>query len=301
MDWNDLKLFLAVARLGSIRAAAQELGVNQSTVNRRMDVLEHDLNLVLFDRSTRGFVLTGQGSAIAEAATPMQAQSDRVRVEAERLRRCLTGSLKITAPHSVGVAYVAPIIEAFRTRFPQVLVEYDGSERRFDIAAGEADIAFRYAYAAPDASLASDLVDEQPWGIFCSRSFAERHGKPACLEDLGRFPVVALGGTIGSTPQHEGFMRQVDPARISGVASSVPNMRNVLHSGLGVGVLPYLAAALEENLCLCFGPLPELTSRMWLVTTPEARREPRVAEFLKIAVAWFRNHAAGEPSARASL
>lgn len=293
MDWNDLKLFLAVARLGSIRAAASELGVNQSTVNRRMDVLEHDLNLVLFDRSTRGFVLTGQGSAVAETAAPMQAQSDRIRVEAERLRRCLTGTLKITAPHSVGITYIAPIIEAFSARYPQVLVEYDGSERRFDIAAGEADIAFRYAYDEPDASLAFDLMDEQPWGVYCSRSFAERHGMPACLADLGRFPVVALGGAIGSTPQHEGFMRDLGPARISGVAASVPNMRNVLHSGLGVGVLPYLAADLEANLCLCFGPLPGLTSWMWLVTTPEARRETRVAAFVKIATAWFQNRARG--------
>jgi DNA-binding transcriptional LysR family regulator len=223
----------------------------------------------------------------------MQAQADRVRVEAERLRRGLTGTLKITAPHSVGVTFIAPIVEAFSARHPQVLVEYDGSERRFDVAAGEADIAFRYAYDEPDASLAFDFLDEQPWGVYCSRGFAQRNGTPACLADLGRFPVVALGGVIGNTPQHEGFMRRVDPARISGMAASVPNMRNVLHSGLGVGVLPYIAADLEEGLCLCFGPLPELTSRMWLVTTPEARREPRVAEFVKIATAWFRNRASG--------
>lgn len=291
MDWNDLRLFLTVARLGSIRAAASELGVNQSTVNRRMDVLEHDLNLMLFDRSTRGFVLTAQGSAIAVAAASMQAQADRVRVEAERLRRSLTGTLKLTAPHSVGITYIAPIIEIFSARYPQVLVEYDGSERRYDIAAGEADIAFRYAYDAPDASLAADLMDEQPWGVYCSRSFAKRNGTPACLEDLCRFPVVALGGAIGSTPQHEGFMRNVNPARISGVAATVPDMRNVLHSGLGVGVLPYLAADLEENLCLCFGPLPGMTSRMWLVTTPEARREPPVAAFVKIAMTWFQSRA----------
>lgn len=293
MDWNDLRLFLAVARLGSIRAAAAELGVNQSTVNRRMDVLEHDLNLVLFDRSTRGFVLTAQGSAMAEAAAPMQAQADRVRAEAERLRRTLTGRLKLTAPHSVGVAFIAPIIEAFTARHPQVLVEYDGSERRYDIAAGEADIAFRSTFEAPGPALAFDLLAEQPWGVYCSRNFAARHGKPACLEDLGRFPVVALGGAVGGTPQHESFMRHVDPARISGVAASVPNMRNVLHSGLGVGVLPYLAADLEENLCLCFGPLPELTARMWLVTTHDARREPLVAAFVKIATAWFQTRAGG--------
>lgn len=296
MDWNDLKLFLAVARLGSIRAAALDLGVNQSTVNRRMDVLEHDLNLVLFDRSTRGFVLTVQGQAISAAAAPMQQQSDRVRTEAERLRRGLTGSLKLTAPHSVGVAYVAPIIEAFNARYPQVLVEYDGSERMFDLAAGEADIAFRYAYDEPDPSLAFDILQEQPWWVYCSRSFANRCGMPACLDDLTRFPVVALGGAIGSTPAHIAFMHKISPARISGMAASIPNMRNILHSGLGVGVLPVVTAETDENLRQCFGPLPELTSRMWLVTTHDARREPRVAAFVKIATAWFASHAKAEAS-----
>jgi hypothetical protein len=63
---------------------------------------------------------------------------------------------------------------------------------------------------------------------------------------------------IGKTPQHEAFMAKVDPARISGTAAPVPIMRNVLHSGLGVGVLPDLAAALEDILCLCFCPLHEL-------------------------------------------
>ena len=297
MDWNDLRLFLSVARLGSIRAAAADLGVNQSTVNRRMDVLEHDLNLVLFDRSTRGFVLTAQGSTIAEAAAPMQAQADRVQAEAERLRRVLIGTLKLTAPHSVGIAFIAPIIEAFNARYPQVLVEYDGSERYHDIAGGEADIAFRCGYTTPDAALAVDLVDQQAWSVYCSRSFAERNGKPGCLEDLGRFPLVALGGMIGNTPQHEAFMANIDPARISGRVASVPNMRNVLHSGLGVGVLPDLAADLENDLCLCFGPLPKLAARMWLVTTHDARREPRVAAFVQIAKTWFQNRAWGKDPA----
>ena len=288
MDWNDLKLFLAVARTGSIRAAAIEQGVNQSTVNRRMDVLEHDLNLVLFDRSTRGFALTEQGRAIADVAAPMEPEAGRVLAEAEKLRRSLRGTLKITAPQTVGVLFVAPIIEAFRSRYPDVLVEYDGSEKRFDLHAGEADVAFRAGFAEPDQSHAFDLVHQHQWGVYCSPAFAQRHGMPACMEDIRRFAVVALSGAIGAGPANEWFMRHVDPSRISGVASSVPNMANILHAGLGIGILPVVSALQEKTFCLCFGPIPELTSQMWLVTTPEARRKPRVAAFVKVALAWFR-------------
>lgn len=288
MDWNDLKLFLAVARTGSIRGAATELGVNQSTVNRRIDVLEHHLNLVLFDRSTRGFALTEQGRAIADVAAPMETDAARVLTEAEHLRRSLRGTLKITAPQTVGVLFVAPIIEAFRSLYPDVLVEYDGSEKRFDLHAGEADVAFRAGFAEPDPSHAFDLVNQHHWGVYCSPTFAQQHGMPACMEDIRHFAVVALSGSIGGGPANEWFMRHVDPARISGVASSVPNMANILHAGLGVGILPVVSAFQEKTLCMCFGPIPELTSRMWLVTTPEARRKPRVAAFVKVALAWFR-------------
>lgn len=289
MDWNDLKLFLTVARAGSIRAAAMELCVNQSTVNRRMDVLEHDLNLVLFDRSTRGFVLTEQGRAIAGAAAPMHEMAERVRAEAERLRRSLAGTLKITAPQTMGVTYVAPIIEAFRLRHPDVIVEYDGSEGRADLHAGEADVALRAGYVAPDDSFAADLVHEHQWAVYCSQAFADRNGMPSCVDDLGRFAVVRLGGAVGEGPGNVWFMGHVDPARISGAASSVPNMANILHAGLGVGILPMITAKQEPNLRLCFGPVPELATRMWLVTTHEARRVPRVSAFIKVALSWFRD------------
>lgn len=290
VDWNDLKLFLAVARLGSIRAAGTALGVNQSTVNRRMDVLEHDLNLVLFDRSTRGFVLTEAGQAMAATAEPMRAQAEKVQAEADRQRRALGGVLKITAPHALGVAFIAPILEAFRRDCPDVLVEFDGSERYFDLKAGEADVALRACFTEPDASLVSDFLIDHGWAVYCSRSFAARHGMPACEQDLERFPVVALGGGIGSVPPVEAFMHHAGAGRICAVAGSVPNMRNILHSGLGVGLMPMVTGRLEPDLLQCFGPIAALNAKVWIVTTPEARRNPRVAAFVKVALAWFRQN-----------
>lgn len=289
MDWNDLRLFLSVARHGSIRGAATELCVNQSTVNRRMDVLEHDLNLVLFDRTTRGFVLTEQGRAIAAAAEPMQARSDCVLAEAARLQRTLAGTLKITAPLTVGVILVMPIIEVFRRRYPDVMIDYDASEKRFDLHADEADVAFRAGFSEPDSTLAFDLVHIHQWAVYCGPAFAKKHGMPTCTAELRDFPVVTLGGAIGSGPRNAWFMSHVDPARISGLASSIPNMANVLHAGLGVGILPMLTGRQEANLVRCFGPIPEIESKMWIVTTPEARRTPRVAAFVATALQWFRD------------
>jgi DNA-binding transcriptional LysR family regulator len=291
MDWGDLRLFLAIARLGSVRAAAAELGVNQSTVNRRMDVLEHDLNLTLFDRTTRGFMLTETGAAIAVVAGPMQAQAEAVHTEADRLRRKLTGTLMLTGPQALGVTFAAPVIAEFRRHYPDVMVAYDGSERRLDLLAGEADIAFRAGFTQPEGKLVSDMMLPTDWSVYCSAEFARRSGMPSGLDEVGRFAVVALGGLIGASPANAWFMALVDPDRVTGMANSVPNMAAILHAGLGIGILPCVVGDNESGLMRCFEPVPELRSWVWLTTTPEARRNPRVAAFVKVALKWFREHA----------
>ena len=289
MDWNDLRLFLAVAQHGSIRAAGEHLGVNQSTVNRRMDVLEHDLKLRLFDRSTRGLALNAAGRAIADAAAPLSGLVTNVLQGADAQRRALTGSIKITAPSTAAIAFVAPIVEIFRAKFPDIRVEYDGSEARLDLHKGEADVALRAGPKPPDDSLHADLIHDHEWALYCSTGYAAQHGVPTCLAELRQFDVVDLAGAIGTRAGHQWMMQFADPARIAGTAQSVPNMRDILYAGLGVGTLPIMTGNRELGLVRCFDPIPELNTQMWLVTTHEARRVPRIAAFVEVALQWYRD------------
>ena len=289
MDWNDLRLFLAVAERGLIRAAADHLGVNQSTVNRRMDVLEHDLKLRLFERSTRGLALNAAGQAIVCAAAPLENCVTTVMQTADVQRRALTGTVKITAPLTSAIVFVAPIVEVFREKYPDIRVDYDGTEVRLDLHKGEADVALRAGLEPPDASFCADLIHDHEWALYCSTGYAARHGMPASLAELRLFDMVDLVGAIGARPGHQWLMRHADPARISGAAHSVPNMKDILYAGLGVGTLPVMTANLEPGLVRCFAPIPELMTQMWLVTTHEARRVPRIAAFVEVALQWFRD------------
>ena len=284
MDWDDLKLFLSVARLGSIRAAALELGVNQSTVNRRLEVLEQAVKLRLFDVTTRGHVLTAQGLALAGAATPMQAQAEAVAQAAHRLTRRMTGTLKITAPQTIFKEHVAPVIAEFHLSHPDVHLNYDGSERLLDLIAGEADIAFRAADVPPDPRFRADKVHDHLWAIYCSPAYAARRGVPGSVADLAGHDVVALGGRIGQRPGNEWFMQQIAAAKVTGIAETVPNMQQILLAGLGLGTLPCITGDAEPGLQRCFAPLPELTTTLWLVTTAEQSRDPRVQAFVALAL-----------------
>lgn len=286
MNWDDLKLFLAVARLGSIRAAAQEMGVNQSTVNRRLDCLEHALKVTLFDATTRGHVLTAQGQAMVEAACPMQVTADAVAQAAHLASRQMSGSLKITAPQAMFQNHIAPLIAEFHHSHPGIHLHYDDNERILDLQAGEADIAFRAGWTPPDARLWFVKVQDHPWAVYCSPAYAALRGKPERIAEIYNHDLVRLGGPVGQGRGPQWLMDQMPGIKISGLAEGVNSMQKTLMAGLGIGLLPHISGEGERSgLTRCFDLPPEMNSHMWLVTTHALSRDARVKAFIALAKA----------------
>src|SRR5215218_2481910 len=153
-DWNDLKAFLAVARGGSTLAGAKTLGVNQTTVARRIESLENDLRLKLFERGQTGSRLTEVGqSLIAEAEKVEQAAIRFDNFAAGQLRG-VGGSLRMTTNELVANTMVIPALVEFRKVHPDVQVDLVITDRQMDLENGEADLAIR----TTQALAASDLV-----------------------------------------------------------------------------------------------------------------------------------------------
>ncbi|TNC62130.1 LysR family transcriptional regulator [Rubellimicrobium roseum] len=286
--WDDIRLFLAVARLGSTRAAGTELGLNQTTVARRMEVLEQDLKLRLFDRTTRGFALTDQGRALREAAGAMAEAAEGVHKRAEALARSLRGTIRVTAPEALFTHIVAPIVAEFRRNHPEVLIDWDSSEGFLDLAAGEADLAFRATIAPVDERLHGLKLSEVAWSAYCSRDYAAAHGMPCGIEDVRDHAVVAFTGAIGQRPGDRWFMSHADPARIGGSSNTVTNVASILKAGMGVGCLPCFHGDSEPTLLRCFAPPPQMMTAVWLLTTPETAKLPRIEAFIRFATARVR-------------
>ena len=286
--WDDIRLFLAVARLGSTRAAGTELGLNQTTVARRMEALEHHLGLRLFERTTRGFALTDQGRALRDEAAAMAEAAEGLCRRAEALGRSLKGTIRVTAPEAVFTHLVAPIVAEFRRDHPEVLVEWDSSERFLDLAGGEADLAFRATNAPGDERLHGLKLSEVAWSAYCSRDYAAAHGRPAHMGEVRRHPVVAFTGPIAQRPGDRWFMAQADPARIGGASNTVTNVASILRAGVGVGCLPCFHGDRDPALLRCFPPPPEMTTALWLLTTPDRARVPRIEAFVRLAATRFR-------------
>ena len=283
-NWNDIRLFLAVAQAGSTLGAARALGLNQTTVSRRMQTLEHDLQLTLFERRTRGYRLTEDGRALLRRAEAMSTDAEALGLHAQELGRRVSGTLRISAPEVVFARLVAPILAEFHTTRPEVQIEYDSSEALLDLVDGEADIAFRACERVLDERLVGQKLCDIDWAVYCSRAYAAEHGMPAGPQDIRHHDVVAYGSTVAHRPGNIWFMSLVDGARITGHSNTVMNMTSVLKAGIGVGILTCMQGDIEPDLIRCFAPIDQIRSSLWLLTVPQKRHLPRVAAFIDTVV-----------------
>ncbi|CVE93244.1 Gcv operon activator [Serratia marcescens] len=142
-DWQDLKHFVALARTGSLSAAARELGCDHATVGRRVAALEQALGLRLIVRLPRSTPLTQDGQAIAGLAAEIEAQSQAIARHARSAGATPQAGVRISAPPSIAAHILAPRIAAFNQAFPQIVVTLSGESALAELDRGEADIAVR--------------------------------------------------------------------------------------------------------------------------------------------------------------
>ncbi len=294
-EWSDLRIFLAVAREGSTLGAARRLNLNQTTISRRVEALEHGLGVTLFSRTTRGFALTPQGQALMSRAAAVETAALDVETEATRLARDLSGVIRVTAPEAIMTHLVSPIMLAYRNLYPEVRFENLSAEHLVDLERGEADVAFRTSSGplAGDTLIAQRLPDVM-WAIYCSQAYAQARGMPSRMEDLRQHNIVAYGGPVGALHFSIWFMSFVRADQVVMTCNSVPNMSGALRAGLGVGMLPVFEGKAAPGLVQCFPGPPEAVSHWWIAASAEAHQQPRVRSFMAFAAERIRQDKSGK-------
>lgn len=280
LDWNDFRCFLAVARAGSTLGAAKALGVNQATVARRLDALEAKLGARLFDRGQTGSRLTEAGEAVLPEAERLEAAAQRAAQLAGSIGRGTSGALRVTANELTANAGLMPVLGEFRRLYPDIEVEVLAGDQVFDLEAGEADVALRGSEGLKDSSLVVRKVSDMPWGLYCSKSYAEAHGRPRTPEEIRLHSVIGAEGLLGTAPGALFMMQHADPAKIVYTCNSLTNLVGALKAGLGVGPLTNIGAALEPDLVPCIPAKEELHTALYVVTTAALKNTPRVRAFI---------------------
>jgi len=278
-EWSDLRIFLAVARQGSTVAAARVLGVNQTTVARRVAALEADLNLRLFDRRQDGYRPT-------EAAAALLRQAERVELEAETFNRLvaqqsrqLSGVIRLTTMEALAYFVLTPWLGEFMELYPDIRVDVIATEQRLDLARGEADMAIRVYMGRPtDPGIVFRRLAAAPWAVYCSRAYAARHGQPETAEELNEHLVIGADGPLAKRIPFAWLAAAAPRATVRHVCTSIVNVCAAILAGHGVGPQPHIMAAIKPDLVKCFD-LPDFDHHFYLVTSETLKDVPRVRAF----------------------
>ncbi|OLP62696.1 LysR family transcriptional regulator [Xaviernesmea oryzae] len=183
----DLDAVLAIARLGSFRAAALDLGLSTTALSNAIAKLEQRLGIRLFNRTTRSVSLTDAGKTFVERVGPAVTDIRDAMQAAQSLQDVPTGTLRINAFATAAREVMEPLILAFLQRYPQVHVDLVTEGRIVDIVAAGFDLGLRPANLVPADMIALPLGVKRSNAVVASPAFLQAHGKPIIPADLYRF------------------------------------------------------------------------------------------------------------------
>jgi DNA-binding transcriptional LysR family regulator len=285
MNWDDVRIFLAVARAGQILGAARRLDLNHATVSRRVAALEQALNTKLFRRLTTGSELTPAGERFLGIAERMEAGMIAARAEVSGDGDDVSGTVRIGAPDGFGVAFLAPKLGELTAQYPDLAIQLVPVPRSFSLSRREADIAITVERPTEGRLVAAKLVD-YALGLYASRAYVGKHGLPQSATDLvahrlvGYVPDLVISPSLDyaadfSADWHAGFS-------ISSALGQVEAVR----SGAGIGILhAFIARAVPELVAVT--AIPTIRRAYWLVyheSVRPLRRIQTVAGFIAKAV-----------------
>ena len=172
LDWEDLRHFTALARHGSLSAAARALRVNHATVSRRVAALEAALGTVLFERRADGYRLTAEGRVICEEALPMEEAALAVLRRLDR-SLALQGAVRLTTTRALADGFLAARLGAFHRRHPGIDLELVTDSRRVSLACREAEVALRFG-VLKDSDLVVRRLVAVEHGFYADAAWRER-------------------------------------------------------------------------------------------------------------------------------
>jgi DNA-binding transcriptional LysR family regulator len=277
MDWTLVRSFLAVARLGSLSAAARATSLTQPTIGRHVEQLEQALGQALFSRSNAGLIPTEAANGLIPHAETMEtAMAALVRAsEAGGDEIAPEGTVRITTSEIMGLNAVPPVLRELRFTHPKIVFELALNNRTDDLLRRAADIAVRMVRPKQDGLVARKIGDVF-LKFYAHKSYIERFGAPKTMEELKRFHLI-------------GFDRDDHSAR-SVVAGSFPVSRDIfafrcdndsvqlaaLKSGLGIGLVQSAIARMDTSLVEILPNAVSLKLECWLAVHEDQKNQPAI-------------------------
>jgi DNA-binding transcriptional LysR family regulator len=240
IDLNLVVAFVRVIESGSFTAAAHALGLPKSSVSRRVTALEKELGVRLLQRSTRKLVLTEAGRIYFERARAGLAGLTEASVAAADMSQEVAGLIRFSAA-SDGTGHLAGILAEFLARYPKVQLDVILTPRRVDLVTEGVDLALRAGHLA-DSSLVARRLGGSDFGLFASRAYLRRAGKPARMTDLEKHRFVLYGPPAGRDTLRLDGPQGAETIKVNGplIVDEMSFARDAVVAGIGIGLIPAL-------------------------------------------------------------
>jgi len=271
LDWNDLRTVLAVCQEGSLSAAARKLGVNHSTVFRRIGALEDLLGVRLFERLSSGYVMTEAGEAILQAGERIENEvlSLSHKLIGKDLR--LSGVLRVTAPDALAVKVLMPHMSGFTKQYPDIRLEFSIAGNYLNLGQRETDVAIRVTTSPPETMIGRKVCGLAT-SAYASTEYLNNHQAEAYSWLMPDDELVHL-------PAGKWLKRQHPEAHIAFRSNSFLALLEAVRRGQGLAPLPCFLADPDQQLQQIIKPPEDLNAELWVLSHPDLRRTARVRAF----------------------
>ena len=248
LDWDDLRYFLAVQRARTLAGASAKLGINATTVGRRLTALEDQVGARLFDRTPNGYTLTAAGRDLVERAERMENEAlaaERSVVGADQRKG---GIVRVTVTEMLATRFVAPQLARFHDAMPDITLELNCTNRSVHLGRREADIALRLSRPHEDNVVTRQLA-KIPLRLYAARSYIEKWGAPEEPErSLRGHRVLMFADHRAFRIENQWLDQRRDEARVVLRSDSVSSLYSATCAGVGISLLPQRVADNERSL-----------------------------------------------------
>jgi DNA-binding transcriptional LysR family regulator len=283
MDWDNLRIFLAIARAGQILGAAKGLHLNHATVARRLDALEAALTIKLFERRTTGMVLTPQGESLLTRVERMESELLQADASIPAAGAALTGTVRVGAPDGFGTFHLAPALARLANQHPGLTIQLVPLPRTFSLSRREADIVVTIERPKLGRAIIKKLTDYS-LSIYAARSYLQRVGPIASAADLTDKLFITYVEDIAYS---RALDYTADLAKLMTrhyECGSVVAQMEAVRAGEGIGILHDYAAAHHDDLQRIL-PDMRFSRTYWLMSHPDTHDTARVATVYDYIVA----------------
>jgi DNA-binding transcriptional LysR family regulator len=283
MDWDDLKVVHAIARHGSLSAAARALGTTQPTVSRRLSALEKSIGGKLFEREAQGLVPSPLCATFLEALDQMDEHAQAVERRIAGRDTGLQGNITLTSLAWFGDDILAPLLARFAAQHEHVTIDLINDPRRFNLSRREADIAVRIG-SFDQEDLVERKVADISYGLYASPAYLERHGQPDFTRKCAGHKVVSLSESPIKVVPIEWLKSIAARAQVTLRTNSVQSHIATAEAGEAMAVLPRVLGDRKPGLRRIEPPIPEPSQPVKIGVHADLRDTPRIRTLIDFLV-----------------